>query len=68
LITRGLSARQGFPAQTIQGGIGLVTTEHAPITAPSPMMTPGPRNASAATHACELIFTGAETSGKWGWV
>jgi hypothetical protein len=41
LSARGLIGWHGLPEQTIQGGTSLVTTERAPITAPSPIVTPG---------------------------
>jgi len=45
-----LSGRQGFPAQTIQAGTSLVTTDLAPITAPSPIVIQGPTNASGKSR------------------
>ncbi len=48
---RGLIGLQGVPAQTIQAGMDFVTMERAPITAPSPMMTPG---ASRQPEAIQL--------------
>ena len=35
------STRQGFPTATTPAGMSFVTTEPAPMTASSPMVTPG---------------------------
>ena len=41
----------GLPPTTVQGSTSLNTAARAPTTAPSPMVTPIPIKASAATHA-----------------
>lgn len=41
----------GFPPTTVHGSTFLVTTDLAPTTAPSPIVTPIPTNASAAIQA-----------------
>ena len=59
---------QGFPAQTIHGGMSRVTTARAPMTVPLPIVTPGPMNAPAATQHSLPMTIGENFSGKCGWV
>ena len=47
----GLIGLQGWPAQTVHAGTSLVTTDRAPITAPSPIVIPGWTKHSAANQA-----------------
>lgn len=63
---RGLSGLQGVPAQTVQAGMERVTTERAPMTAPSPMLTPGPSRQPEAIQLCEAMVMGAAVSWKNG--
>jgi hypothetical protein len=58
-ITLFLRGLQGWPAHTIQAGMSLVTTEHAPITAPSLMVTPGCIKQLLVTQAFSSITIGA---------
>ena len=46
-----LTGTQGCPMQTIPAGISLKTELRAPITAPSPIVTPGATKTSAASQA-----------------
>lgn len=48
----------GFPPTTVHDLTSLYTHALAPTTAPSPIVTPGPMNASAATHALASIIIG----------
>ena len=61
---RGLSGRAGFPAHTIQAGWERITTARAPIKAPSPIYTPGPKKASVQIQASAPIVIGFAKSGK----
>lgn len=63
---RFLIGRAGFPATTVQGSTFLKTLERAPTTAPSPILTPGATNTSAATQAPAPIKIGAGVSGICG--
>ncbi len=63
---RGLMARAGLPATTVQAGISRVTTDWAPTTAPSPTTTPGATKARAQTQACGEMTIGAVTSRMCG--
>jgi hypothetical protein len=67
-MTLGLIGLQGLPAQTIHAGMDFVTSDRAPITVPSPIVTPGETRQPEATHACERTSIGFETRGKLGWV
>ena len=44
--------RAGAPTEMVQGGQSRVTTEFAPIAAPSPIVTPGRTTEFAPTTAC----------------
>lgn len=48
-------SRQGTPAATTFGGISWVTTEPAPMIAPSPIVTPGNIKAPAPTQVPSQI-------------
>ena len=50
---------QGTPAAKELAGISLVTTDPAPITAPSPMVTPGVITELDPIHTSFPITTGA---------
>src|SRR2546430_850331 len=63
---RGLRNRAGFPATTVHAATSRRTLDRAPTTAPSPTLTPGPINASAATHAPSPILIGLVTNGSCG--
>src|SRR5437763_16013144 len=49
----------GLPAAKVYGGTSRVTTEHAPITAPSPMETPFRMLTLNPIQALSLTTTGA---------
>ena len=66
VISRGPMTRAGLPATTTPGGTSLTTTARAPITLPSPMVTPGPMNASAAIHTPLPMVMVDRTSGRSG--
>ncbi len=53
--TRSFSGLQGLPAHTIHAGIDFVTRDRAPITAPSPIVTPGEIRHPDAIQACDPI-------------
>ena len=50
-VHRGRKTRHGFPAAKTSDGTFSVTTEHAPMTLRSPMVTPGKTNARAPIKA-----------------
>src|SRR5262245_23548369 len=52
-------SRAGLPATTENGGTSRVTTEHAPITAPSLIVTPFRMLALNPIHTLSAITTGA---------
>jgi hypothetical protein len=52
----------------LQGLTSFTATALAPTIAPSPIVTPGPTNASAQIHASEPIMIGGRSSGKSGFV
>lgn len=51
--TRAFNGLHGLPAHTIHTGMDRVTSDRAPITAPSPMVTPGEIRQPEATQACD---------------
>ena len=53
----------GLPPTTVHGSTSLNTAALAPITAPSPIVTPIPTKASAATQANEFIVMGEVIKG-----
>src|SRR5262249_30196681 len=59
---RGASRRRmtcaGLPATTAEGGTSSATTERAPTTAPSPIVTPGSTQASKPIHTLRRMRTG----------
>src|SRR5436305_4468132 len=62
-VHRGRKTRHGFPAAKTSGGTSSVTTEHAPITLRSPIVTPGKTNARAPIKASEPMIIFAVVSG-----
>ncbi len=54
----GLRIRHGFPTARTPGGNERVTTLPAPITVPSPMVTPGRTVTFEASHTLQPIVTG----------
>src|SRR5439155_11002215 len=50
--------RAGLPTATVKGGTSETTTERAPTTAPSPMVTPGKMQQSNPTQTFEPIRSG----------
>lgn len=64
--SRVLIARAGLPAATVHESMFLKTLERAPITAPSPTVTPGPTNTSAAIQVLDPMTIGAVVNGIEG--
>src|SRR5206468_6391613 len=62
--TRFLTNRAGLPATTVHRSTFRMATARAPTTAPSPIVTPGPTNASAQIHASGPIVIGGRNKGK----
>src|SRR6266496_2552102 len=56
--------RAGFPITMLQGLTSFIATALAPTMAPSPIVTPGPTNASAQIHASEPIVIDGRSNGK----
>src|SRR6266446_1959533 len=63
---RGRNTRQGFPASKTSGGTFSVTTEQAPTTLRSPIVTPGKTNARAPTKASAPMVIFAAVRGMLG--
>ena len=63
---RFLTNLAGFPTTTVQGATFFVTTARAPTIAPSPIVTPGPRKASAHIHASSAMWIGGLSRGIAG--
>src|SRR6266567_8226866 len=66
-VHRGRKTRHGFPAAKTSDGTSSVTTEHAPMTLRSPMVTPGKTNARAPIKASAPIVIFAAVRGILGW-
>src|SRR5206468_7334469 len=64
VISRLLVSRAGLPITTLQGLTSFIATALAPTIAPSPIVTPGPTNASAQIHASGPIVIGGRSNGK----
>src|SRR2546423_11683280 len=64
---RGRKTRHGFPAAKTSGGTFSVTTEHAPMTLRSPIVTPGKTNARAPIKASAPIVIFAAIRGILDW-
>ena len=56
-----------FPRRKTSGGTFSVTTEHAPMTLPSPIVTPGKTNARAPIKASAPIVIFAAVRGILDW-
>src|SRR5207248_10567674 len=65
-VHRGRNTRHGFPAAKTSGGTFSVTTEHAPITLRSPIVTPGKTNARAPIKASAPMVIFAAVRGILG--
>ena len=63
-IWRLLMTLAGLPAATTPGGMSFTTTEQAPTTLLSPMVTPGPTKAHAATQTPLPMVIGRRRSGR----
>src|SRR5437588_11920251 len=63
---RGRKTRHGFPAAKTSGGTFSVTTEHAPMTLRSPIVTPGKTNARAPIKASAPMIIFAAVRGILG--
>ena len=61
---RGFIGLAGLPLHTIQAGWERMATARAPITAPSPICTPGPTKASVQIQASAPIVIGLAKSEK----
>ena len=48
----------------LRGFTSFIATARAPTIAPSPIVTPGPTNASAQIQASEPMTIGGRSSGK----
>src|SRR5262249_4227896 len=64
-VLRSSIIRSGFPAATTPAGTSFLSTEHAPITAPRPTVTPGPINARAPIQLSSPIVIVDDTRGKF---